>query len=453
MKTFSIGVENLGVIKNAQVEASHLNIICGPNNSGKSFFLHSMYGFFKYGSSFVDIPVADELVMSVRTTGKVLIADLTTYINNVNNYIEKSLPAFVENLPSMLAKQKALFKDTKLKVQVAPAYLKMMTQGDRSSDFEVTENCRCSYKKVGNSLEIILVNTGQEFPAEHLIRVVIGFVIQYVLTWFFHYIPVYLITSERTGTAMYEKLIRLPQDNEQKPNFQKKENILSRCHLDELKLVSSFGQIAKDQSLLVSRNDRDNHSKRALQLLQKIVSGKYEWNETVGVRFKPNDTQIELDMTEVSSSIRALLSLDMMLSHSLYHPNTILLIDEPELNLTPENQRLLARLLVQLVQIGVGVSITTHSDYLVREVNTLIALSRKTTQTLKIAEQFGYAPEEMIDPDKVALYYIKKPSEVMPGENAFEKINFNGDFSVEIPPFDDSIAQMNEIQAKLSWEE
>jgi ABC-type Mn2+/Zn2+ transport system ATPase subunit len=450
MKTFIIGVENLGVIKNAHVEASHLNIICGPNNSGKSFFLHSIYAFLKYGGRLVNIPVSDELVKSVRTTGKVFIADLTPYIRNVDSYIDQSLPTFIERLPSMLAKQKALFKNTKLKVKVDPAYLEKMTQIDRSSDFEVTETCRCSYKKVGNTLEIILVNTGPDFPDEDLIKALIGFVIQRVITWFFHYIPVYLVTSERTGTAMYEKMIHLPQDSEQKPIFQKKQSILSICHLDELKLVSSFGQIAKDQSLLVSQNENDIHSKRALQLLQRIVSGKYEWNETLGVRFRPNDTQLELDMTEVSSSIRALLSLDMMLSHSLYHPNTILLIDEPELNLTPENQRLLARLLVQLVKIGVGVSITTHSDYLVREVNTLIALSRNTVQTKKIAKDFGYAPEEMIEPDKVALYYIKKPSCVLPGENAFEKIKFDGDFSVEIPPFDDSIAQMNEMQARLS---
>ena len=51
------------------------------------------------------------------------------------------------------------------------------------------------------------------------------------------------------------------------------------------------------------------------------------------------------------------------------------MVDEPELNLHPENQRRMARLFARLVNVGVKVFVTTHSDYIVKELNTLILLN------------------------------------------------------------------------------
>ena len=52
------------------------------------------------------------------------------------------------------------------------------------------------------------------------------------------------------------------------------------------------------------------------------------------------------------------------------------MIDEPELNLHPDNQRRIARLLARLVNLGIKVFITTHSSYIIKELNTLIMLNR-----------------------------------------------------------------------------
>jgi predicted ATPase len=51
-----------------------------------------------------------------------------------------------------------------------------------------------------------------------------------------------------------------------------------------------------------------------------------------------------------------------------------IIIDEPELNLHPDNQRKIARWLVRVVNAGFKVMITTHSDYIIREFNNLIML-------------------------------------------------------------------------------
>ena len=45
----------------------------------------------------------------------------------------------------------------------------------------------------------------------------------------------------------------------------------------------------------------------------------------------------------------------------------MLFIDEPELNLHPGNQRRIARLFARLSKLGIKVFITTHSDYIIKE--------------------------------------------------------------------------------------
>ena len=48
-------------------------------------------------------------------------------------------------------------------------------------------------------------------------------------------------------------------------------------------------------------------------------------------------------------------------------PGQLIIIDEPELNLHPSRQIMMARLLTMLVKFGLRVMITTHSDYIVRK--------------------------------------------------------------------------------------
>ena len=80
------------------------------------------------------------------------------------------------------------------------------------------------------------------------------------------------------------------------------------------------------------------------------------------------------------------------------------MIDEPELGLHPENQCRIARLLARLVNAGIKVFITTHSDYIVKELNTLIMLKGDRPHLKRIAEENGYRDAELITGDQVKVY-------------------------------------------------
>jgi predicted ATPase len=78
-------------------------------------------------------------------------------------------------------------------------------------------------------------------------------------------------------------------------------------------------------------------------------------------------------MDESSSSVRSLLDLGVYL-RCVASVGDLLVIDEPELNLHPQNQRRVARLLARLTNVGINVLVTTHSDCLIKELNLLLLM-------------------------------------------------------------------------------
>ena len=58
--------KNFGYIDEGSIELSDLTILCGPNNSGKTYTSYSIYGFLKYFRNLVDFSISDELLDRLR---------------------------------------------------------------------------------------------------------------------------------------------------------------------------------------------------------------------------------------------------------------------------------------------------------------------------------------------------------------------------------------------------
>ena len=134
------------------------------------------------------------------------------------------------------------------------------------------------------------------------------------------------------------------------------------------------------------------------------------------------------------------------------------MVDEPELNLHPENQRRIARLFARLVNAGVKVFITTHSDYIVKELNTLIMLNDDKPHLKRIAEENGYRDAELIDVDQVKVYTATKA--LMPLEDGQKKrrrghtlvaTDIDPKFGIKADSFNKTIDKMNDIQEDIIW--
>ena len=162
------------------------------------------------------------------------------------------------------------------------------------------------------------------------------------------------------------------------------------------------------------------------RLKKNIAGGAYKVDAQTGrITFKPyhkkggrKTTAMGLHMT--SSTVKSLFGLWFYLEYQA-HTGSILMIDEPELNIHPDNQRKIARLLARLVNAGLRVIISTHSDYIVREFNSLIMLNRDKSG--KLRRKHRYSEDEVLRPEQVGAYlfdeHVIEPFEISPEDGIY----------------------------------
>lgn len=73
-----VTLENLGVIKHAEFELGDLTLICGRNNTGKTYATHAVYGFFEYLRSSMSFSIDKAVLAKLHDDGAVSLS-LSSY--------------------------------------------------------------------------------------------------------------------------------------------------------------------------------------------------------------------------------------------------------------------------------------------------------------------------------------------------------------------------------------
>lgn len=84
---------------------------------------------------------------------------------------------------------------------------------------------------------------------------------------------------------------------------------------------------------------------------------------------------LTIDLSRASSMVAELAPLDALMKRMLSPPYELVIIDEPEAHLHPENQRKVAHLIAKLVRRGINVICTTHSHIFLHQISNLVLAS------------------------------------------------------------------------------
>ena len=461
--SLKIRVKNLGILKHAEFSLGDLTIICGGNNTGKTYATYALYGFLRDWRDLIRFPVNDAQVQSLLTKG-VLKIKLTSYVKAARQRLAAAARKYTARLDTVFAAPDGRFNHSKFNVQTPAINLldreyRGTISVDRVPFFTYFKEKGSEELTVALSVERKREKETDPFLAESAIRFAINKAV------FSDSFPnAFISSAERTGVAIFRKELNFARNRllAEMGRSGKKINprvLLSKAYQsyaqpieDNVDFARQLEDVAKSESFLAKEHPE------VLGDFADIIGGDYDITQNDQLYYIPKGTRRRLNMLESSSAVRSLLDLSFYL-RCVAQKGDLLIVDEPELNLHPANQRRIARLFARLVNLGVKVFITTHSDYIVKELNTLIMLNHDDKPHLKrIAEENGYQHYELIKAAQVKVYMAKEA--LLPLEEGqkrrrrgitFVRADIDSRFGIEADTFDDTIEDINRIQEDVIW--
>ena len=144
-------------------------------------------------------------------------------------------------------------------------------------------------------------------------------------------------------------------------------------------------------------------------------------------RYRPHNTKEDMRLSQASSMVSELAPLVLFI-RGLVQPGDTLIIEEPEAHLHPGAQTAIAATLARLVRAGVRVVVTTHSDWLLKEIGNLIREGVLTEKGELRRKSDG--PESWLLPDEVGAWHFHK-------EKPVERLHFTNIDGIEPSDYED----------------
>lgn len=422
----NISFKNLGFIKRGELKTNDLTVIFGPNNVGKTYLSYTIYAaLLENKRKFSSIGVVTEsLINDLMENGAVESNIWELYklpdTQEFSNTLTKELPKFFKDISGLLSNAHISVNSD---LDIYPAIEKKFSWILKASD---NVSLRVSKKERSETVKFDLLemsNDGSKPVSEHHITKNemlenVMFLINHIGTEnvFCNITKTpFIITSERTGISLFLKEIdknrneivnEIAFQSASKINNKQIKNIFNQR-------VSKFSEPINNNINLIRNSlnrfdfDDENSSdgkESILEALNGLIGGEYSVNKDE-IMFTPHNIseEIKIPISLVSGAGKSLFLFDLYVKQYL-DKDSFLIIDEPELNLHPNNQIKMAKLLVRLANYGVKIIITTHSDYLVKELNNRIMAKELNDSDLN--EKIGYSDCDLISQDKVNAFTI-----------------------------------------------
>ncbi|MEN9864609.1 MAG: hypothetical protein RL748_199 [Pseudomonadota bacterium] len=455
LSNMRFAIRKLGTVTKGELTLKPLTLLCGGNNTGKTWAMYAMYGFLQQLPILALNPAQLGLAewdQQLHANG-VLSFDLAAWVQEYRTQIIQTIhDAMKLRLPEIFSGNPALFEQSNFE-WIGDTDEMLASAIGRPIEFHLDlGNQGKAFLKIYKAAHEKAITVTLSEPALHdsdnyLANTLLAHLMQKE-----EYKNVFLLPAERNGLHLFfhelrnQRSARLHQkSNQDIPISAYAEPI--RKYIDWLNNLGRFEATGVHALRKISKLSQPDQQIEGLNVLEQIADdvknmtgGKYAVDSEGNISFTPlqaagNAAAPVLDLHLTSSTVKSLFGLWYFLKHDA-QPGDILMIDEPELNLHPANQRLLARILVRLVNAGLHVVCSTHSDYIVREINSLILLACPHPQRSELMTKYGFIETETLQLNDVQAWYF--------GENAISPMTIKQDEGIVASTFDQVIKQLNE---------
>ncbi|OUO17371.1 hypothetical protein B5F91_12295 [Bacteroides sp. An322] len=386
MKKLKIHIEELGPIRNADIELAPIMIFTGASNLGKSYtnFL-AYYVFYLFSSNrlleFFQTKVTERMENGKSFSFSFNCKELTTWMEtDARNFF-----IYLLNYPNVPCKVNFYFEgNPTFNIQIKEAQNPRISFGEGSELQLTSVTINGTTKNIFSNRNDILKDL-TPFIATQVEMILLDTQIRHA-----YLLPPgrasllnesFSIKKEVSNTGMYDIFLN---DFDFINNWRMRENPARKNN----RLDNTINQISK-----------------------RIIDGKLESNKD-GITLKINGQEDQtVPISAAASSIKELSPL-LLWAETGYIENDSLCIEEPEAHAHPEMQYKIADLLAACAMKGTFMQITTHSDYLLARLNQLIRLHTLKTQDSsnfeKLCNDNNINRELTLDKDLINAYYFQK---------------------------------------------
>lgn len=455
----SIDIFRTGPIAKGEIDLAPLTILAGPNGSGKSYaamILHSMNGEGIHGnlnyflSQSVENEIEEELIGDLQEVEIKLRenSEATISSNHFNNFIQAYYTVVFEQR-----------LNDSLESVFATDLTELIKEGHRCIRFDIEDELGDSrlvyyssydglelqeYPKVEDDPLLVLSDDNQEFESSSEDREIV---------------PVEIQNSDKRALSPVSTIIRSIFDFIQSKMglrhgaeshylpagraglLQSHEVLttgafdrLSRVGLEPIEVPAFSGVVSGYLSQIVelSSSSKGELSDLAQELEKEALDGnvfveKDEEKPNPKITFEQSGREFQLHLASTSVSELAPL---ILYTKFVLSKNSTIVIEEPEAHLHPENQRKVAYFIVKLVQEGVRVVVTTHSDFFIEQLNNCIRVSQ-VERDIREDSELNELPS--ISPENVSVHAFQSDGDE---EYQIEKVNIDKIQGIPTDEFD-----------------
>ena len=419
-----ISVENYGPIAKAEnIELCPLTVFVGPSNTGKSYLAILIYALFK------PFETGRFILSGFRKTGgensQKLTFDAEPIAGNVFDLLTETLEEktkdiklsdFPEELQQWVNEEIAKAAEQNFQQEISRC-MGMSQKEGRSINTRLKLNLEDDQKRlmlapsltppkmeiknpnlVGNIMDRLIgfMHLQKDLAQEIAKRMFLYFISEKILHPHGEVKSFYL-PAARTGIMQSQRAIAGALV--QQANFAETETF-SVPTLSGI--VSDFLQeiIAMDTNEIPCPEVEKIAREMERDILHGSIKSKSpESNQYPQFSYQQNG--VEVPLLRSSSMVSELAPVVLFIRHRV-EKGDLLIIEEPEAHLHPEAQRNIAKAVVHLVQAGVRVMVTTHSDYFLDQLANYVRVSK-----LKQNER-GDQPLPLLKEDQIGVYVFNK---------------------------------------------
>jgi predicted ATPase len=451
-------IQNLGPIKDISVDLNKLNIFIGKNGTGKTITAYAIYSFVYWFNNIFEVALfnMDNIKQFIRGEAYVVRKDQLleniskNAVNQFNNLDDKYFINFFNN--------KGIYKQNNSRITITPndvaslmipkskrqgwfyswpyvgeTSLNNVTNASNTnnvfneiiSTYNLENDTIVTYFSVaGHGRKLDEANQEAQLrsfkeESNHLKNLnIVNLSLKNVLFKFSSaYFP-----AERIGINVFRSDLNISRLNRSSNvNVENnKEGSLKRYPLPIEEYISYV-----NTRLINGRGEGTgnifNNDLKANKMVKKLVPGNFNYHRDIdAVKYSlPND-EGEMDFELLSSSLKSIFGFDLFIKYN--DQGDWMFIDEPEMNLHPSNQLVVANLTYKLFKHNIRSVISTHSDYFIKALINCVLSDRINNSEFS---------------NNINVYEFRKDS--------VEKLDHVFDINESVDNFDDTT---NEINAK-----